>query len=109
MATKSDLPPAWEDPEFLPVSSLTGEGLDRLKEAVREALLGREGGEVLLTERQVEALLRARERLEEALSLPEDLMGLALEEAARALALLTGKEVAEEVVARVFQNFCVGK
>ena len=109
LATKSDLPPAWEDPEFLPVSSLTGEGLDRLKEAVREALLGREGGEVLLTERQVEALLRARERLEEALSLPEDLMGLALEEAARALALLTGKEVAEEVVARVFQNFCVGK
>jgi len=71
--------------------------------------VGREGGEVLLTERQVEALLRARERLEEALSLPEDLMGLALEEAARALALLTGKEVAEEVVARVFQNFCVGK
>lgn len=44
VATKSDLPPAWEDPEFLPVSSLTGEGLDRLKEAVREALLGREGG-----------------------------------------------------------------
>jgi len=109
VATKSDLPPAWEDPEFLPVSSLTGEGLDRLKEAVREALLGGGGGEVLLTERQVEALLRARERLEEALSLPEDLMGLALEEAARALALLTGKEVAEEVVARVFQNFCVGK
>lgn len=109
VATKSDLPPAWEDPEFLPVSSLTGEGLDRLKEALKEALLGKEGGEVLLTERQVEALLRARERLEEALSLPEDLMGLALEEAARALALLTGKEVAEEVVARVFQNFCVGK
>ena len=109
VATKSDLPPAWEDPEFLPVSSLTGEGLGRLKEALREALLGREGGEVLLTERQVEALLRARERLEEALALPEDLMGLALEEAARALALLTGKEVAEEVVARVFQNFCVGK
>ena len=109
VATKSGLPPAWEDPEVLPVSSLTGEGLGRLKEALREALLGREGGEVLLTERQVEALLRARERLEEALALPEDLMGLALEEAARALALLTGKEVAEEVVARVFQNFCVGK
>ena len=109
VATKSDLPPAWEDPEFLPVSSLTGEGLGRLKEALREALLGREGGEVLLTERQVDALPRARERLEEALALPEDLMGLALEEAARALALLTGKEVAEEVVARVFQNFCVGK
>jgi tRNA modification GTPase len=109
VATKSDLPPAWEDPGFLPVSSLTGEGMDRLKEALKEALLGGEGGEVLLTERQVEALLRAKARLEEALALPEDLMGLAVEEAARALAALTGKEVAEEVVARVFQNFCVGK
>lgn len=109
VATKADLPPAWEDPAFLPVSSLTGEGLERLKEALKEALLGSGGGEFLFTERQVEALLRARERLLEALALPEDLMGLALEEALRALAALTGKEVAEEVVARVFQNFCVGK
>jgi tRNA modification GTPase len=109
VATKADLPPAWEDPAFLSVSSVTGEGMERLKEALKEALLGREGGEFLLTERQVEALLRAKERLEEALALPEDLMGLALEEALRALAALTGREVAEEVVARVFQNFCVGK
>lgn len=37
-------------------------------------------------------------------------MGLALEEALKALAALRGRgEVAEEVVARVFQNFCVGK
>jgi tRNA modification GTPase len=37
-------------------------------------------------------------------------MGLALEEALKALASLRGrKEVSEEVVARVFQNFCVGK
>jgi tRNA modification GTPase len=109
VATKADLPPAWEDPAFLPVSSVTGEGMERLKEALKEALLGREGGEFLLTERQVEALLRAKERLGEALALPEDLMGLALEEALKALAALTGREVAEEVVARVFQNFCVGK
>jgi len=109
VATKADLPKAWEDPAFLSVSSVTGEGMERLKEALKEALLGREGGEFLLTERQVEALLRAKERLGEALALPEDLMGLALEEALRALAALTGREVAEEVVARVFQNFCVGK
>lgn len=110
VATKADLPPAWEDPAFIPVSSLTGEGLDRLKEALKEALLGKEGGEVLLTERQVEALLRARERLKEALGLPQDLMGLALEEVLEALASLRGEgRVAEAVVARVFQNFCVGK
>lgn len=110
VATKADLPPAWEDALFLPVSSHTGEGLPRLKEAIREALLGQGGGEYLLTERQVEALTRAKERLLEALTLPEDLMGLALEEAVRALASLRGRgEVAEAVVARVFQNFCVGK
>ncbi|WP_018112312.1 tRNA uridine-5-carboxymethylaminomethyl(34) synthesis GTPase MnmE [Thermus igniterrae] len=110
VATKADLPPAWEDPDFLPVSSHTGEGLARLKEAIRETLLGQGGGEYLLTERQVEALTRARERLLEALTLPEDLMGLALEEALNALGALRGRQgVAEEVVARVFARFCVGK
>lgn len=110
VATKADLPPLWEDPGFIPVSSVTGEGLERLKEAIREVLLGREGGEYLLTERQVEALHRARERLLEALHLPEDLMGLALEEALQALASLRGQQgVSEEVVARIFQRFCVGK
>lgn len=112
VATKADLPPAWEDPEFIPVSSLTGHGLCRLKEAIREVLLGREGGEYLLTERQVEALHRTREKLSEALGLlaQEDLMGLALEEALQALASLRGQGgVSEEVVARIFQRFCVGK
>ena len=48
---------------------------------------------------------------EELLALAERLRHLETirERLARALALLTGKEVAEEVVARVFQNFCVGK
>ena len=110
VATKADLPPLWEDAEFIPVSSVTGEGLGQLKEAIREAFLGRGGGEYLLSERQIEALHQARERLLEAKNLPEDLMGLALEEALKALASLRGrKEVSEEVVARVFQNFCVGK
>ncbi|MEZ0349045.1 MAG: tRNA uridine-5-carboxymethylaminomethyl(34) synthesis GTPase MnmE [Thermus sp.] len=110
VATKADLPPAWEDPGFLPVSSRTGEGMEGLKEAIHRALLGEGGGELLLTERQVEALHRARERLLEALSLPQDLVGLALQEALEALSALRGRgEVTEVVVARVFQNFCVGK
>ncbi|WP_038056919.1 tRNA uridine-5-carboxymethylaminomethyl(34) synthesis GTPase MnmE [Thermus amyloliquefaciens] len=110
VATKADLPPLWEDPGFIPVSSVTGEGLERLKEAIREVLLGKEEGEYLLSERQLEALHRARERLREALCLPEDLMGMALEEALRALASLRGRrEVSEEVVARIFERFCVGK
>ncbi len=111
VATKADLPPLWEDPGYIPVSSLTGEGLDRLKEAIREALEAEEEG-VYLSDRQVEALTRAKEALLEARGLPEDLLGLALEEAVQALGAFLGarpEAVGEEVVARVFQNFCVGK
>ncbi len=109
VATKADLPPLWEDPEYLKVSSRTGEGLEALKARIREGLLGGVGDPFLLTERQVHALERARAHLEEALGLPEDLMGVAVEEALRALNALLGREVGEEVVERVFRNFCVGK
>ncbi|MER3537086.1 MAG: tRNA uridine-5-carboxymethylaminomethyl(34) synthesis GTPase MnmE, partial [Thermus sp.] len=110
VATKADLPPLWEDPLYLPVSSLTKEGLEALKEAIRTKLLGSPVEAVwLLSERQAEALSRARAHLEEALRAPEDLMGLSLEEAIRALNELLGLEVGEEVVERVFRNFCVGK
>ncbi|KIX84536.1 tRNA uridine-5-carboxymethylaminomethyl(34) synthesis GTPase MnmE [Thermus filiformis] len=110
VATKADLPPLWEDPEYLAVSSRTGEGLWALKEAIRKRLLGEASEAVwLLSERQVEALERAKAHLEEALGAPEDLMGLSLEEAVGALNALLGLEVGEEVVERVFRNFCVGK
>ena len=110
VATKADLPALWEDPLYLPVSSRTGEGLEALKGAIRERLLGSPLEAVwLLSERQVEALSRAKAHLEEALFAPEDLMGLSLEEAIRALNELLGLEVEEEVLERVFRNFCVGK
>lgn len=110
VATKADLPALWEDPLYLPVSSRTGEGLETLKGAIWERLLGNPLEAVwLLSERQVEALSRARAHLEEALLAPEDLMGLSLEEAIRALNELLGLEVGEEVLERVFRNFCVGK
>ncbi|MGQ9735012.1 MAG: tRNA uridine-5-carboxymethylaminomethyl(34) synthesis GTPase MnmE [Thermaceae bacterium] len=110
VATKADLPPRWGDPSYLPVSSKTGEGLEALKERIRERLLGGPAETPwLLSERQAEALRKAQTHLEEALRAPEDLMGLSLEEAVRALNELLGLEVGEEVVERVFRNFCVGK
>ncbi|WP_457637038.1 tRNA uridine-5-carboxymethylaminomethyl(34) synthesis GTPase MnmE [Oceanithermus sp.] len=111
VASKADLEPAWNDPEYLRVSARTGEGLNELRREIRRRLLGeaREGEVWITSERHQQALQEAREHLQEARHAPEDLMGMSLEAASKALARLTGEEVSEEVIARVFSNFCVGK
>ena len=111
LATKADLPAVWHDPDFLEVSAHSGQGLDALRARIRAQLLGRASeSEVWITsERHREALAEARDHLLEARGAPEDLMGMSLEAAARALGRITGREVGEETIARIFQNFCVGK
>ncbi len=111
VATKADLPPAWHDPAFLPVSSQTGQGLEELRQTIHACLLGQAPqGEVWVSnERHVEALRRAEAHLKEALKAPDDLAGLSLEAALAALGEILGKDVPEEVIERVFRNFCVGK
>lgn len=111
LRTKADLPAAWTDPAVLDVSAVTGEGLPRLREAVRAALLGdaARGEAWLTTERQADAARRALGHVGAAQTLPDDLAGYELEEALRALAEITGQDVQEDVVDAVFRNFCVGK
>lgn len=111
IATKADLPAAWRDPETLEVSALTGAGLDALRRRIRERLLGdaSEGELWITSERHLQALEEARGHLLEARGAPDDLMGMALEAAADALGRITGRTTDEETVARIFQNFCVGK
>jgi len=111
VASKADLEHAWESDEYLPVSAHSGIGVVELKKLIKERLLaGAEEGEVWITsERHRRALEEARGFLEEALNAPEDLMGMSLEAASRSLAAITGDDVSEEVITRVFANFCVGK
>lgn len=111
VATKVDLPAEWSDSEFLKVSSRAGTGLGLLQDAIHKHLLGSAPeGEIWITnERHTEALREAKERLLEGLSAPEDLMGLSVQAALEALNRIVGKDVPEEVIARVFRNFCVGK
>ncbi len=111
VATKADLPPAWMDAAFVRVSSQTGLGLQELGQQIHRRLLGEapEGEVWISNERHVEALRRAETHLLEALSAPEDLAGVSIEMALDALAEILGKDVSEEVIDRVFRNFCVGK
>jgi tRNA modification GTPase len=111
LATKADLPPAWQDPAFLAVSSATGEGMPALLEAIHRRLLGEapEGEVWISNERHAQALAEAKGHLLDALAAPEDLMGLSIQAALEALGHILGKDVPEEVIERVFRNFCVGK
>ncbi len=111
LQTKSDLGTVWHDPEVLPVSAATGEGLPQLRERIAAVLLGNvaRGEAWLTTERQADAVRRASTHVSAALSLPDDLAAFELEQALHILSELTGRDVKEDVLDAVFSNFCVGK
>lgn len=111
VASKADQTPQWHDDRYLLVSSTNQQGLAQLREQIQQRLLGGvPESEVWVTnERQVQALQEAHAHLQEALQAPQDLAGLSIEAALEALNRILGKDVSEEVIERVFRNFCVGK
>ena len=118
--SKQDLSAAVERIEtrlpVIPVSSVTGEGLDALERAIADLfpLPEAPAGEILTNARQAEALGRAAESLRAALNAMEqgltpDLVLTESETAMSAIGELTGRSVREDVTDRIFQRFCVGK
>ena len=122
--TKADLPSAPVPfvnldplPPTVTVSAKTGQGLDELAEAVASLFPtgGAEAaGELLTNARQAEAARRALagvERAGESLAagITPDALLTDVEEALSALGELTGASVREDVTARIFSRFCVGK
>lgn len=115
IASKADLPAAWPLAALpvaaYPVSVKTAVGLDELKAAIVDRLLGAASGELWLSsERHEQALRTVEAALERALTLPDDLAALELEGALRALAEITGQsDISEATLEYIFANFCVGK
>ena len=120
LLTKADLgEPMWLPETGLKVlrlSSLTGEGLDKLEEALTE-LFPDEGipaGEILTNLRQEDAVRRALESLQAAqealrIGATPDLILTEAEEAMQALGEITGACIREDITDRIFSRFCVGK
>ena len=106
-------PPA----SVIELSSVTGEGLEELGNAVAALFPAGDPGEAgsLLTDaRQEDAARRAREAVRRALEaleagLTPDAVLTDGEEALEALGELTGRTAKEEIVSRIFSRFCVGK
>lgn len=100
------------------LSARTGDGTEALRETIlslfREDKLQSDGSCVLTSLRHIESVTRAlaaaRRALSAALSgVPADLLYIDLFEALESLGEITGMSVSEEVVDRIFSEFCVGK
>ncbi|MBQ1282073.1 MAG: tRNA uridine-5-carboxymethylaminomethyl(34) synthesis GTPase MnmE, partial [Oscillospiraceae bacterium] len=94
----------------------TGEGLD-LFEGGLDMLFDDDtpcDGSILTNTRQAGAVLRAAQCLDAALKslrggLTPDAVLCDVENAMEALGEVTGRTVREDIVARIFERFCVGK
>ncbi len=100
------------------LSAKTGDGIEELKRAVSEAFLDESidltRDSVVSTARQYAALTGAAEQLTAALDaleagVPTDLVGSELECALGKLGEVGGREASEDIVASIFEKFCVGK
>jgi tRNA modification GTPase len=103
---------------FVRISAKTGEGMDQLRQEVKVMALGSHfetGDSVLLTKlRHKTSVLRAKEALVRLFAaidgeLAGECIALDLRVAAEALGEITGQSCTEDVLDKIFQEFCIGK
>jgi tRNA modification GTPase len=119
VANKADRPAAWFRDDAIEVSALTGEGLDALRRRVVEALdveALRDRPEITnvrhiaLVQRADDSLRRARvAALADGRSMSEEFVLADLQDARAALEEVTGRRAPEDVLAHIFEKFCIGK
>lgn len=99
-------------------SALTGEGLERLKELLTESVLGGRinlsGDSACFTVRQREAIQRSLQSIHRAMESAEnneshEFIALSLHEAIDTLGEIAGEVTTEDILDKVFSEFCIGK
>jgi len=103
----------------LNISTLTGEGLDKLYEQIHKIFLSGMGDvnkdadiitrerHRILIEQVISHVSTAMKEIE--LGIPEDLVSVGLRAAYMALGEILGIEIADDIVDRIFAEFCLGK
>lgn len=115
VGNKSDLARVAELPEdFIAVSAVTGEGIDRLRARIApEGAREQESG--FITSIRHQQLLResieALEQAEKAVGfgIPHEMLLLDLYAALRSIDAVTGATTADDILNRIFSTFCIGK
>jgi tRNA modification GTPase len=101
----------------LPMSALTGAGLDDLRHAMVQPFTTRDtssSGFLVSDARHHDLLVRARAEIAQSLELldqkaSEELVLVGLHGALRFLGQITGETTTEEMLTRIFSTFCIGK
>ena len=121
-ANKSDLPRQASAPDVLFVSALTGSGIEELRRAIMETVVGisvprgqleQEGG--FITSLRHEQLLHesgealAQARTAASIGIPHEMLLLDLYAALRPIDAITGATTADDILNRIFSTFCIGK
>lgn len=106
----------WRAPEaVISLSSVTHEGFNALEAAIRTLYPAPKGDTSLVTNaRQADAIRRALDSVRAAKDalqsgMTPDVVLTEVEQAENALGELTGRTAREDMVARIFERFCVGK
>lgn len=104
--------------EIVDVSVIQGSGIDLLEEKIEEVVVGgkiRSSENVLLTNiRHLDALKRALKYLDAAekglkYELSPELIAVDIRESWECVGEITGSTVAEDIVDKIFNDFCIGK
>lgn len=103
-------------PEAIELSALTGQGLDKLKEAISKPDSDSLAADAVLVtnQRHYDALRRAAEDLKRVRSglesaLPTDLIAEELRSGVSALGEIFGEILPDDILGTVFSRFCIGK
>ncbi len=121
LLNKGDLKPVVQPSDLpfmniIPFSAKTGEGADLLTAAIEELFAGETpcDGSILTNARQYDAIRRSYEAMLSALQgllmgFTPDAVLTDVEEAMEAMGEVTGATIREDITARIFERFCVGK
>jgi tRNA modification GTPase len=108
----------FEDRPVIYMSLAQGTGLDVLEDTIYKMVFSdeiRTGDAVMVTRvRHVDCLKRAKKSLSDAAAamlnkLPVDLVSIDIKAALEALGEITGDNITEEIIDRIFHDFCIGK
>jgi tRNA modification GTPase len=122
IANKADLsgelagPLAGGELTRIAISALTGEGLEALREHLKDCVgyRGSGGGALSARRRHLDALRRAHSHVERAATLfaerrGGELVAQELTDAQRALGEISGQVTSDDLLGRIFASFCIGK
>jgi len=115
VGNKADLPRAAEPKrEYIAVSALTGEGIERLREEIAPMASGEQDSGFITSIRHEQLLRESLEALAQArkaasLGIPHEMLLLDLYAALRPLDAITGATTADDILNRIFSTFCIGK